>query len=65
MDCHGGVSLLTGRWIVYAGQVGVAVSARDDMKVLAHIREQYGLSLGSAVYPERPPCGQSKGAVLA
>jgi putative transposase len=34
---------------------------RSDMKVLAHIREQYGLSLGSAVYPERPPCGQSKG----
>lgn len=35
---------------------------RGDMKVLAHIREQYGLSLGSAVYPERPPFGQSKGS---
>jgi hypothetical protein len=31
------------------------------MAVLAHIREQYSLSLGSEVYPERPPCGQSKG----
>ena len=35
---------------------------RGDMTVQAHIREQYGLSLGSLVYPERPPCGQSKGA---
>lgn len=38
-----------------------SIRQRGDMKELAHIREQYGLSLGSAVYPERPPCGQSKG----
>jgi hypothetical protein len=31
---------------------------RMDMAVLAHI---HSLSLGSEVYPERPPCGQSKG----
>jgi hypothetical protein len=35
--------------------------SRGDRRVLTHIREQYSLSLGSAVYAERPPCGQSKG----
>lgn len=39
----------------------VCQRARTDSRVLAHIREQYSLSLGSAVYLERPPCGQSKG----
>ena len=39
----------------------VSQRSRTDMAVLAHIREQYSLSLGSAVYRERPPCGQSKG----
>lgn len=43
------------------------ISQRDrtDMKVLAHIREQYSLSLGSAVYPERPPLRAVEGVALA
>jgi hypothetical protein len=40
----------------------ISQRARTDMAVLAHIREQYSLSLGSAVYPERLPCRQSKGS---